>query len=183
MSKENIICPRCGKDNTQAFRDQKLHTSGYECLDCHRDFGVDNGKDIEDYEKNLSEFYYSHTDKKGFTKRIRIKKESDGKVLLSASAIDENGFRQPYDPVDVTSFFDKLKDIFFRKCFILDWDRDLTGLLLPKGNEKYEIRLIFSSPLLREIKLTGTNKFPPYFKIRPVLFGQFFLSDEDASRE
>ena len=178
----NEICPRCGKDNTQPFRDKKLGTHGFEGLDCHKDFGVDDGKTLEEYENNLTDFFFTHTDKEGFTKQITIHKESDDKVWLKAATIDKNGRRQPYEPRNIASIYPELKTLLFRKLYILDWDKELLGLLLPSGNEKYEIRLSFSLAVLPGKTFTGTNRFPPYFKILPRIFDQFFeTEDENAA--
>lgn len=177
----NEICPRCGKDNTQPFRDKKLGTHGFECLDCHKDFGVDDGTTIGQYEENLSDFFYSKTDKEGFTRQIKIHKESNEKVMLSASTIDKNGRRQPFEPRNIAPIFPELKTLLFRKLYILDWEPELLGLLLPSGNAKYEIKLGFSLSVLPEKVYKGTNRFPPYFKILPMIFEQFFETDEERT--
>ena len=60
----NTICPRCGKGDTIPFSDSVLHTVGFECANCHQDFGVDDEKKKKKREEKgkFSIFYFSKTD-------------------------------------------------------------------------------------------------------------------------
>ncbi len=178
----SVICPYCGKENTSSFRDKKLKTTGYECLDCHRDFGVDDGKKLEEYQASLTDFFFSYTDKTGFTKQIKIH-HGNGVTTLSVSTIDGKGLRQPYEPRDITPIFDELKTILFKKVFLLDWERNLVGLLLPSGNEKYEIKLSYGGTLFPDRIFKGVNRFPPYLKALRRIFDGFFPKEDKGEKD
>jgi hypothetical protein len=169
-----IVCPICGKDDTSGFLDKELHTQGMHCNSCNADFGVDDGKKINEYQKLLTDFSYSHKDKEGTVKEIYIHRIKDT-VTLTPSII-EKGVLQPYSPIDISPMFDKLTDLFFNKVYILDWVSPLTGLILDK-NETYKIEMKFSMNLLPDIKKEGTNKFPPYLVVLEKLFDSFFIEE------
>lgn len=167
----NIICPRCGKDNTIPFSDIKDHTHGYECQDCKKDFGVDDGKKLKEWEDELTAFSYERTFKDGSKKKLVIKDDGNGKILLSPSIIYPDKMMQPIQPQDITANYPNLKELFFEKIFILDWNRIGVGLLLGK-DESYEIRMKFKTK--PELSFSGTNSFPPYLKVLNQLFEPFF---------
>lgn len=168
----NIICPHCGKDHTTPFSDSVFHTTGYECEDCKKDFGVDDGKTLKEYEDSLISFEYERTLKDQTKKKIVVSRnEKTNKVTISPSIVYPNKMMQPVEAMDLTSSFEMLKNIIFEKIYILDWDRNLTGLLLGK-DESYSIVMKFTSK--DEIRLIGTNKFPPYLVVLDQLFSSFF---------
>ncbi len=168
----NVICPRCGKENTTPFSDTVFHTHGYECADCKKDFGVDDGKTFSEWEKELNYFEYERVHKDKTKKKLVIAMdEKTGHVMLSPTIVYPNRMMQPIEPQDITESFDVLKQLIFEKLFILDWDRISVGLLLGQ-DESYSIRMKFTSK--PEISYSGTNRFPPYLKVLEQLFSSFF---------
>lgn len=171
----SIICPHCGKENTSAFSDTVYHTHGYFCEDCHKDFAVDDGKTLLDHEKNLTDFFYQHTDKEGVTYGIYIQKVGD-RVTMAPSLV-QNKMMTPYEKLDITPMWEELKRVLFEKMFILDWDRELTGFLTGTNDESYKIEMKYALSLYPDATYQGTNKFPPYFKALQQLFSGFFVSE------
>lgn len=173
----NIICPRCGKDNTIPFSDIKDHTHGFECQDCKKDFGVDDGTILKSWEDELICFEYERT-QKDQTKKKLIIEEKEGKIFLTPSIIYPNKMMQPIEPVDITDMYSQLKNLIFEKLYILDWNRINVGLLL--GNdEEFEIKMKFKNK--PTITYSGTNQFPPYLKVLDQLFSGFFEIQENES--
>ena len=70
----SVICPKCGKENTVPFSDIKLNQHGFECQDCHKDFGVDDGKTLKEWEDSLVDFFYERVYKDKSKKRISNRK-------------------------------------------------------------------------------------------------------------
>lgn len=170
----SVICPHCGKENTVPFSDSVYKTHGFECQDCHKDFGVDDGKTLKAKEKDLSAFYYEHKDKEGECKRIKIE-EKDGKVLLEPSILHKNHMLEPIETQDITDMWEKLKVLLFEQLYILDWDRSLTGFVTGR-DETYKLILTFKAE--DPITYTGVNRFPPYLKALDNLFSYFFETEE-----
>lgn len=168
----NVICPRCGKTNTTPFSDSVFHTHGYECADCKKDFGVDDGKSLAEWEDELISLEYERVSKDQTKKKLILKKdEKTGKAIITPSIIYPDKMMQPIEPQDVTQSFDMLKKLIFEKIYILDWNRINVGLVLGK-DESFMVRLKFSSK--PEISFSGTNKFPPYLVVLDQLFASFF---------
>ncbi|MFA6625066.1 MAG: hypothetical protein WCS80_04825 [Bacilli bacterium] len=168
----NTICPICGKDDTETFFDRKLHQQGYHCLSCNRDFGVDDGKKIKQYEDELNDFVYERVEKDSTIKRIYIKKILD-KVTLKPELI-KNKVLQPYQEADISDLWPTLKKFLFEQIYILDWPDTLTGFLTGKNDESYEIDMKFQLALINPIVKKGEALLPPYLKALDTLFSSFF---------
>lgn len=166
----NVVCPRCGKDNTIPFSDIKDHTHGFECQDCKKDFGVDDGKKLHEWEDSLYYFEYERTLKDQTKKKIIIE-EKEGKAILTPSILYPNKMLQPIESQDMTAMFPQLKELFFEKIYILDWNRINVGLILGQ-DESFDLKLKFKNK--PDITYSGTNKFPPYLKVLDQLFSSFF---------
>ena len=166
----SVICPRCGKENTVPFSDSVYHTHGFECEDCKKDFGVDDGKKLKEKEDNLLSFSYERKHSNGEENRVLIE-EKDGKVLLEPSVLHANKMLEPIEPQDISDMWPKLKTLIFEQLYILDWDKTLVGFITP-NEESYRLVLTFKDK--EEITYTGENKFPPYLKALDHLFGYFF---------
>ena len=166
----SVICPKCGKENTAMFSDSVYKTHGYECQDCHKDFGVDDGHSIAEYIDELTVLDYERISKDKTKKSIKIELLAD-KVIMTPAILYPNKMIQPIEKQDITPMGDALKDLLFNKIFILDWNRINIGLMT--GNdESFSIKLTFKTkdPIL----LSGTNRFPPYLKVLDQLFEGFF---------
>lgn len=170
----NIICPICGKENTQVFSDSVYHTHGYYCEDCKKDFGVDDGKNIQDHEEKLDDFFYQYQ-KDEITYRIAIKRIGD-KVTLTPSLI-ENKMLTPFEEMDFTSIYEEFKKVLFEKMYILDWPKNLTGFVTGTNDESYKIQMKYSFSAYEDDCYTGTNQFPPYFKVLRDMFQKFFITE------
>ncbi len=168
----SVICPRCGKENTIPFSDSVYHTHGYECEDCKKDFAVDDGKKIKEWENDLLSFEYERVYKNQTKKRILIQvDEKENKVMLTPSIVYPDKKLQPIESQDLTAFYPSLKVLLFEKLFILDWNRINVGLILGQ-DESFSIKMKFRTK--PEITFSGTNRFPPYFKVLEDLFAFFF---------
>ena len=78
---------------------------------------------------------------------------------------------QPIEAQDITMMWPVLKELFFEKVFILDWNRINVGLVT--GNdESFDIKMKFTSK--PDMTFSGTNRFPPYLKVLDQLFESFF---------
>ena len=170
----NTICPRCGKDNTLPFSDSAFHTHGFECEDCKKDFGVDDGETFKQYEKLLTEFSYKRKDLNGDTKQVVIQKEKET-IYLIPSILYANKMLQPFEKVDISSFWPALKKLFFEQIYILDWEENSQGL----GKEEYEIHMKFFLAMRKDISLKGKGKLPPYLIVLDQLFASFFQMEEN----
>lgn len=167
----NVICPKCGKDDTLPFSDSKFHTHGFECHTCKKDFGVDDGNNIKDYEKSLISFKYERTYKDQTIKRIEIKKDGEF-VYLTPSIVYPNKMIQPIEKQDITFMFEQLKVLLFEKIFILDWNTSSSvGLILPK-NEIVDIKMDFDGK--PQVHIHQMNVLPPYLPVLEQLFSSFF---------
>lgn len=166
----NVICPKCGKENTVPFSDIKLNQHGFECQDCHKDFGVDDGKTLKEWEDSLVDFFYERVYKDKSKKRISIQVKED-KVLLCPSIVYPNKMMQPIEAQDITMMWPALKELFFEKIFILDWNRINVGLVTG-ADESFDIKMKFTSK--PDMTFSGTNRFPPYLKVLDQLFESFF---------
>ena len=167
----NVICPRCGKDNTVPFSDSVYHTSGFECQDCHHDFGVDDGKTLKEWEDELTSFTYEKTTKGGDKRTIKIAPNDKGQIMITPSILYSNKMLQPIAPQDMTPLWEYLKKLFFEKIYILDWNRTNVGFITGK-DETFSVHMTFATK--QPITITGTNLFPPYLKILDQLFDPFF---------
>ena len=105
----SVICPHCGKENTVPFSDSVYHTHGYECEDCKKDFGVDDGKKLKEKEDNLVSFSYEKKHKDGEENRVLIE-EKDGKILLEPSVLHANHMLEQIEPQDRSSRFYSLSN-------------------------------------------------------------------------
>ena len=166
----NIICPKCGKENTIPFSDSEFHTHGFECEDCHKDFGVDDGKMISTYIQDIKEFHYERIYKDQIKKELTIKFD-EHITTLTPTITYPNKMKQPIEDQDLTPMKDALLDLFFNKCFILDWNRTNLGLLTGK-DESFSITIKFHQK--DTITISGTNRFPPYLIVLDQLFEDFF---------
>lgn len=176
----NVICPHCGKDNTVPFSDSVYKTTGFECQDCHKDFGVDDGKQIADRIRLTNEFIFSHTDKEQNTYKVQILKIND-KATLKMSKVFKNKMVQPYTPIDFTKEFPGFIEMLYRQLFILDWPKDNIGFIT-QDSESFEIDLRYTLHAYDDVKITGINQFPVYFKVLDTIFSSLFL-EEPADEE
>ena len=168
----NVICPICGKDHTVPFSDSVYKTCGFECSDCKKDFGVDDGKTIKEHIDSLGYFSFTHKLKNGTTEKVVIMKNND-KAVLKMSFIDENKFLHPYQDIDFTASFTPFIEMLFKKLFILDWKRDSLGILT--GNdESFEIEMRYNLNKFDDTIIKGTNSFPVYFKALDTIFSSLF---------
>ena len=154
------ICPKCGKENTSLFSDTVDKTHGYHCDDCNIDFGVDDGKKINNYESLLSEFYYKKIDKDSTVHEVSIKKIGSSSELV-LTLIKDN-VKTVSNTIDFSSYFESFKKLLFENLFILDWQDSTNGIILENNNESYELEIKFRLGLLPTIKKDGINSFPPY---------------------
>jgi hypothetical protein len=166
----SVICPRCGKDNTIPFSDSVYHTHGFECQDCKKDFGVDDGTKLKEWEQELLSLEYEREDKDHTKKIIEITIAED-KVTLTPSIIYPDKMKQPIESQDITPMKDNLLQLIFEKLYVLDWNRINVGFVTGK-DETFELRLNFKTK--PEISYSGTNRFPPYLKVLDQLFSSFF---------
>lgn len=166
----NVICPKCGKENTVPFSDSVFKQTGFECEDCKSDFGVDDGIILHNHIQLLNYFYFTHTLKTGVTENITIQKE-DNKVVLKLEKV-ENKILQPYESVDFTNDFENFKSLLFEKLFILDWNKTNIGLKVD-SDESFKIILKYEKEY-EDYIISGINKLPPYFKILDMIFSTLF---------
>lgn len=165
-------CPYCGNSESTPFSDSVYKTHGYQCDSCHKDFGVDDGKTLLLHETNLTEFFYSYTDKDGVTLRIEIKKEGDQFYLYPSKILSDKRL-QPYEKIDFTTQFEGFKALLFEQLFILDWPKISTGFVTGK-DESFEICLKYDHSFYPEDKFTGTNAFPKLFPVLKNIFTTLF---------
>lgn len=170
----NIICPRCGKENTIPFSDTKLKTTGFYCEDCKKDFFVDDGTIIKKHEEMLTDFKYQHTDKEGITYQVYIQKVGD-KVTLSPSFIKDK-MLTPYEAIDFSKDWEGFTKLLFEKIYLLDWNHNETGLITGK-DESYQITLKYSLAAYPDDVFKGTDKFPPYLTVLNQIFSCFFVTE------
>ncbi len=169
-----VYCPYCGNSESTPFSDSVFKTHGYQCDNCHKDFGVDDGKTMTDHEKNLTEFYFRYTDKDQSSLQIDIKKEGD-QIYLYPSKILSDKRLQPYEKIDFSAQFEGFKKLIYEQLFLLDWPKTSTGFVTGK-DESFEIRLKYDLSIYPEDKFIGTNAFPKLF---PVLKNIFFTLFEE----
>ncbi len=156
-----MICPKCGSDKTTSFVDVKENTHGFQCENCHQDFGVDDGKKLHQYEDYLSQLYFRKTEKDGLIREVLVEKISKDDIKLYLT-LTQNKVQTKAEPIDFAPYFDSFAQLLFEKLFVLDWNENENGILLEEGNSSYELEIRFRMGLLPTIKKTGTNKFPPY---------------------
>lgn len=172
-----IICPRCGKDNTIPFSDSVLHTTGFECQDCHQDFGVDDGKNIEDHIRYTNEFIFTHKTKDQFTYQVTILKIAD-KATLKMTKIYPDKKIQPYEPIDFTKEYNGFVQMLYRQLYILDWPIENSGFVTD-NNEEFEITIAYTLHAFDDFKIHGINQFPIYFKVLDTIFSSLFVEEKE----
>lgn len=166
----SVICPKCGNDDVSPFSDIEFHTHGFECHTCKEDFGVDDGKTIKEFEDDLISLQYQKIDKDQTKKRLIIEEENS-EYFIKPSIIYPNKLLQPIEPQNIDELWETLKTILFEKLFVLDWNNNLSGLMLGK-DESFSLILTFKTK--GTLTYTGTNKFPPYLTVLEQLFAPFF---------
>lgn len=172
-----MICPKCASENTTGFVDVKDNSHGYHCEDCHQDFGVIDEKKLALYQKNFISLYFRKEEKRGKTFEVRINRNDAEQYSLELT-LTENKVRTTSEPIDFTSYFQDFFVLLFGKMYVLDWNDREEGILLPEGNESYELDITFRMGLIPPIHKTGTNKFPPYEKALENLFSSLFVEME-----
>lgn len=116
----DVICPKCGSSDTLPFSDSIYKTHGFECHCCGCDFGVDDGKKIDECINNISKFYFRYMDKENKTYEVEIKKDND-KAFLTATYYDGK-IKTTTDPkIDFTAMFNYFFRLLYKQAFILDW--------------------------------------------------------------
>lgn len=171
----NIICPRCGKDHTIPFSDSVYKTTGFECEDCHQDFGVNDGKTLEDRIRFTNELLFSYTDKKQDTYKVEILKINE-KATLKMTKIFKNKMVQPYTPIDFSNEYQGFVEMLYRQLFILDWPRENVGFVTEDA-ESFEVIIRYTLHAYDDVTITGVNQFPVYFKVLDTLFSSLFLEE------
>jgi hypothetical protein len=171
----SVLCPFCGNGNVEDFADTVLKTQGHHCRDCNKDFGVDDGKNFQEHEKLLTDLIYQRTLKDGTTRQITIHR-IEKQVTLTPSLIQDK-ILSPYEKADISDAFPSLASFLFEKIFLLDWPKEMKGILTGKEDESYQLMLRFSLDLLPELSYRGTASFPPYLRALDALFAGFFPED------
>lgn len=169
------VCPKCGSENVTPFSDSVYKTHGFECENCHHDFGVDDGKMLDEKISSLISIYYERKGKDGVSKRIEIKEENK-KVTVTPSILYPNKYLQPITPQELpVDVFTQFKSILVKNIFILDWNEENNGLLtLP--DETFKVILTFNNNETKTIK--GVNKFPPYLVVLDQIVSSFYEVEE-----
>lgn len=167
----NIICPKCGKDDTVPFSDSVYKTTGFECHNCKKDFGVDDGHVTQSHEDKLCFFLFNYQKEDGSIFNIKIEKIKTGKVLLTPTITLPDKRIQPYEPIDFTDSFMALVKTLFEKTFILDWPKNKVGDL----KESYKIEMKYTNEY-PDTTFEGKGYLPPYFKALDYIFETLLIN-------
>ena len=161
-----MICPFCGKENVSSFADTVFHTTGFCCEDCHKDFGVNDGKTLAELENELIYCYFVKKDGED-CKTIEIIKEKE-ETLLTPTRFHEQKLIA-YKKVNIDSLFKTFKKVIFENFFILDWE---SKEKVDTSKNYYQIILKFENHPMITIQ---NEKFPPYMNGFDQLFLPFFI--------
>ena len=172
----NTICPRCGKVDTIPFSDSVLHTVGFECANCHQDFGVDDGILMKKREENLISFSLTEVLEDHSSYTVKIIKEDAVKMEFSKTLQD--GRVQSYYPVDFTAEFDKFTIMLFESLFVMDWN-NLPVTEIKPGEPCFKIQMSFEDDVLPKVTIRGKEETAPYFKVLHMLFTSLFEKGEE----
>lgn len=116
----DVICPKCGSSNTVPFSDSIYKTQGFECLNCHSDFAVDDGKKIDEYISNISRFTFLYTNKDLTHYKVDIIQEKDS-CLLTAEYYNGKEKVKTDPSIDFSSMFNYFFQLLYKQMYILDW--------------------------------------------------------------
>lgn len=114
-----IICPICESNNTIPFSDTIFKTFGFECQNCHSDFGVNSTKDeISNYINNVSEFYFTYKESEKLYKVFITTLNSNSYLIATYNDLDKKVMSNEIDFTSVSKYF---FETLFKNLFILDW--------------------------------------------------------------